>query len=555
MKSDIEIAQDAKLERIETIASKAGVREDEYEPYGHYKAKVSLSLLQRLKDSKSGKMVLVTAITPTAAGEGKTTITIGLGQSLNKLGKKTITAVREPSMGPCFGVKGGATGGGFAQVVPMEDINLHFTGDIHAVSTAHNLLADLIDNSLYFGNPCRMASNRITWPRVVDLNDRFLRRVVVGLGGPANGIPLETSFDITVASEIMACLCLSRDLTDLKERLKKIIVAYTEDGNPVTAEDIGAVGSMTVLLKDAIKPNLVQTLENNPALIHGGPFANIAHGCSSIVATEMGLKLGDYLVTEAGFGADLGAEKFLNLKCRLLQKGPDVVVLVASVRALKLHGGVPKSQLGQEDIKAVSRGLANLKKHLENIKKFGVPPVVALNRFPDDSDAEIDQVKNLCGKMGVRFALATVWADGGEGGLDLAQQVIAASEEPSEFHYLYSLDEPMTSKIEKIATEIYGASGVNYSAAARKSLDEIENLGYGGLPVCVAKTQYSLSDDPTLLGYPEGFVVNVRDIRLSAGAGFVVPLMGNILTMPGLPRNPAAYKIDIDENNRISGLF
>ncbi|MGE5403421.1 MAG: formate--tetrahydrofolate ligase [Candidatus Saccharibacteria bacterium] len=555
MKSDVEIAQEAHLERIETIALKAGLLEEEIEPYGRYKAKVSLSAMQRLADKPQGKLILVTAITPTPAGEGKTTTTIGLGQALNKLGKNAIVAVREPSLGPCFGLKGGATGGGYAQVVPMEDINLHFTGDIHAVGTAHNLLADLLDNSLYFDNPLKISPNKIKWPRVVDLNDRFLRNVVLGLGGQAHGVPLESGFDITVASEVMACLCLARDLMDLKKRLQRIIVAYSEEGHPITAENVKAVGSMTVLLKDAVKPNLVQTLDNTPALVHGGPFANIAHGCSSVTATELGLKLADYTITEAGFGADLGAEKFMDLKCRILDRGPDAVVVVASARALKMHGGLPKNMLSTEDVNAIKKGLANLQKHVENMKKYGVPVVVALNRFPTDTDAEIAAVQEACQNMNVRFALSTVWGEGGAGGVELAEQVLQAVEEKANFSYLYELDQPISAKIEIIAREIYGADGVDYSAAALKSIGEIDRLGYSELPVCVAKTQYSISDDPARLGRPQDFRVTVRDVRLSAGAGFVVPLMGNILTMPGLPRVPAAYQIDIDEQGRISGLF
>ncbi|MGE5373123.1 MAG: formate--tetrahydrofolate ligase [Solirubrobacterales bacterium] len=556
MKTDIEIAQGSSMMPIGEVAQKAGLLESEFEAYGRYKGKVDTqAAMKRLSGNPEGKLILVTAINPTAAGEGKTTTSIGLAQSLNRIGKKAVIALREPSMGPCFGLKGGATGGGYAQVLPMEDINLHFTGDIHAVSMAHNLLADLVDNSFYFGNPRGIAPTRIVWPRVMDLNDRFLRNVIVGLGGKAHGQPLETGFDISVASEVMACLCLSRDLMELKNRLKKVIVAYTESGEPVTAEDVQAVGSMTVLLKDAIRPNLVQTLENTPALIHGGPFANIAHGCSSISATEFGLRIGEYLVTEGGFGADLGAEKFMNLKSRLLGRGPDAVVIVATVRALKLHGGIPKTQLGPENQDAVRAGLGNLEKHIENIKRFGVPAVVALNRFPTDTDAEIDLVRDCCAREGVRFALSTVWSDGGEGGIELANQVVAAANEPSRFDFLYSLDAPATEKIDTIAREIYGAERVVYTGAAKKALENIEKIGYGKLPICVAKTQYSLSDDPTVVGRPMNFEVTVRDVRLSAGAGFIVPLMGNILTMPGLPRNPAAFDIDIDENGKITGLF
>ena len=474
---------------------------------------------------------------------------------MNRLGQKAIIALREPSMGPCFGIKGGATGGGYAQVVPMEDINLHFTGDLHAVGAAHNLAADLLDNSVFFDNPLNIDPRRTVWPRVVDLNDRFLRNIVIGLGGKAHGLPRETGFDITVASEIMACLCLARDLTDLKERMQSIIAAYTYEDTPVTLGDIQATGAMAVLLKDTIKPNLVQTLENTPALIHGGPFANIAHGCSSIVATRLGLKLADYLITEAGFGADLGADKFMNLKCRLLGRGPDAVVIVASARALKMHGGRPRANCGEEDLPALNRGLTNLEKHIENIRSFEVPVVVALNRFPTDTEAEVELIGSRCRELGARFAVATVWADGGAGGEELAGQVIAACQEPADFQLLYDLDQPVKDKIHAIATHIYGADGVVYSGPAQKALENIEALGYANLPICVAKTQYSLSDDPKLLGRPHGFTVTVRDLRLSAGAGFIVPLMGSILTMPGLPRRPAAFDIDIDEKGRIYGLF
>jgi formate--tetrahydrofolate ligase len=555
MKTDVEIAQEARLEPIEAIAEQVGIRAEELEPYGRYKAKITLDIFERLQNQPDGKLVLVTAITPTPAGEGKTTVTTGLGQAMNRLGQKAIIALREPSMGPCFGIKGGATGGGYAQVVPMEDINLHFTGDLHAVGAAHNLAADLLDNSVFFDNPLNIDPRRTVWPRVVDLNDRFLRNIVIGLGGKAHGLPRETGFDITVASEIMACLCLARDLTDLKERMQSIIAAYTYEDTPVTLGDIQATGAMAVLLKDTIKPNLVQTLENTPALIHGGPFANIAHGCSSIVATRLGLKLADYLITEAGFGADLGAEKFMNLKCRLLGRGPDAVVIVASARALKMHGGRPRANCGEEDLPALNRGLTNLEKHIENIRSFEVPVVVALNRFPTDTEAEVELIGSRCRELGARFAVATVWADGGAGGEELAGQVIAACQEPADFQLLYDLDQPVKDKIHAIATHIYGADGVVYSGPAQKALENIEALGYANLPICVAKTQYSLSDDPKLLGRPHGFTVTVRDLRLSAGAGFIVPLMGSILTMPGLPRRPAAFDIDIDEKGRIYGLF
>lgn len=555
MKTDVQIAQEASLLPIQEIATQAGIKADELEPYGHYKAKISLKLLDRLQDEKDGKLVLVTAITPTPAGEGKTTVTIGLGQALNRAGQNALIALREPSLGPCFGLKGGATGGGYSQVVPMEDINLHFTGDIHAVTTAHNLLADLLDNSYYFNNPLKIDPNRIEWPRVMDLNDRFLRNIVVGMGGKAHGIPLQSRFDISVASEVMASLCLAHDLTDLRKRFERIIVAYNEAGDPVTAAEVQAVGAMTVLMKDAIKPNLVQTLENTPALIHGGPFANIAHGCSSVIATRMGLKLADYLVTEAGFGADLGAEKFMDLKCRTMGRGPDAVVLVASIRALKMHGGMPKNQLGQEDTTALERGLANLQKHVENMRLYNVPLVVAINQFPTDTAAEIDLLLKRCAEFGAEVALSTIWADGGAGGMELAAKVMEACNKTSNFAPLYKNDLPLKEKINTIATKIYGADGVSYTKIAEDTLERFNRMGYGELPVCVAKTQYSLSDDPALLGRPRGFTVTVRDVRLSAGAGFIVPLMGNILTMPGLPKKPAAYEIDIDPNGIISGLF
>ncbi|MEN6463167.1 MAG: formate--tetrahydrofolate ligase [Syntrophomonas sp.] len=555
MKADVEIAQEAKMEPIEKIAARAGIKENELELYGRYKAKVSLDLLERLKDEPDGKLVLVTAITPTPAGEGKTTVSIGLGQALNQMGKNALIALREPSMGPCFGLKGGATGGGYSQVIPMEDINLHFTGDIHAISMTHNLLADLVDNSYYFQNPLHIDPARIQWPRVVDLNDRFLRNMVIGMGGKAHGIPLETRFDITVASEIMAALCLADNLMDLKERFKKIIVAYNDKGEPITAQDVQAVGSMTVLMKDAIKPNLVQTLENTPVLVHGGPFANIAHGCSSVIATRMGLKMGDYLITEAGFGADLGAEKFLDLKCRVLGKGPDAIVLVASIRALKMHGGSAKNDLAREDLQNLDRGMANLDKHIENMQLYNVPLVVAINQFPTDTEAEINLVRERCNALGVEVALSTIWADGGAGGLELGDKVIKACSKPNSFAPIYGLQQSIKDKLKAIATRIYGAQEVTYDKPAEDAIARYEAMGYGDLPVCVAKTQYSLSDDPKLLGRPEGFGVTVRDVRLSAGAGFVVALMGNILTMPGLPRNPAAFDIDIDEKGKIYGLF
>lgn len=555
MKPDVEIAQEAKMEPIEKIAARIGIKENELESYGRYKAKVSLDLLDRLKDEPDGKLILVTAITPTPAGEGKTTVSIGLGQALNRMGKNALISLREPSMGPCFGLKGGATGGGYSQIIPMEDINLHFTGDIHAVSMTHNLLADLLDNSYYFGNPLHIDPATIQWPRVVDLNDRFLRNMVIGLGGKAHGKPLETRFDISVASEIMAALCLADNLMDLKERFKKIIVAYNDNGETVTAQDVQAVGSMTVLMKDAIKPNLVQTLENTPVLVHGGPFANIAHGCSSVIATKMGLKMGDYLITEAGFGADLGAEKFMDLKCRVLGKGPDTIVLVASIRALKMHGGSAKNDLAREDLENLTRGMANLEKHIENMQLYNVPLVVAINQFPTDTEAEINLVRERCSAMGVEAALTTIWADGGAGGLELGEKVIKACSQPNNFASIYSNEQSIKDKLKTIAARIYGARDVIYNKPAEDAIARYEAMGYGDLPVCIAKTQYSLSDDAKLLGRPEGFDVTVRDVRLSAGAGFVVALMGNILTMPGLPRNPAAFDIDIDEKGKIYGLF
>jgi formate--tetrahydrofolate ligase len=555
LKADVEIAQEAKMEPIANIAARIGIKEDELELFGRYKAKISLSIMERLQDKPDGKLILVTAITPTPAGEGKTTVSIGLAQALNRMGHNALAALREPSMGPCFGLKGGATGGGYSQIIPMEDINLHFTGDIHAVSMTHNLLADLIDNSYYFDNPLHIDPHRISWPRVVDLNDRFLRNIVIGLGGKAHGVPMETRFDISVASEIMASLCLAKDLTDLKERFKKIVVAYDDQGKPVTAQDIKAVGSMTVLMKDAIKPNMVQTLENTPVLVHGGPFANIAHGCSSVIATRMGLKLGDYLITEAGFGADLGAEKFLDLKCRVLGRGPDAVVIVASIRALKMHGGVARSELAGENLAALEKGIANLEKHIENIQLFNVPLVVAINQFPTDTEAEINLVRERCQAMGVEAALASIWADGGAGGLELGEKVVTACSQSNNYAPLYSLQQGIKDKLQTIATKIYGARGVIYNKPAEDAIAKYEAMGYKDLPVCIAKTQYSLSDDPKLLGRPDGFDVTVRDVRLSAGAGFVVALMGNILTMPGLPRVPAAFDIDIDETGKIHGLF
>jgi len=553
--SDIEIAQSAELKPIVDIASKLGITEDELELYGKYKAKVSPSVWERVKDDPDGKLILVTAITPTPAGEGKTTTTVGLSQALAKLGQKVSFAIREPSLGPSFGVKGGAAGGGYSQVIPMEDINLHFTGDIHAVTTAHNLISAMIDNSMQQGNEHNLDPRRIVWRRVMDLNERALRSIVIGLGGKANGVPRETGFDITVASEIMAILCLSTDLMDLKERIQRIVIGYTYDGKAVTAGDIGAAGSASVLLKDAIKPNLVQTLEGVPAFIHGGPFANIAHGCNSLQATRLGLKLSDYFVTEAGFGADLGAEKFLDIKCRLGGLTPSAVVIVATVRALKMHGGKKKADLAHEDLSALEKGMENLEKHIHNIAGFGLPAVVAINRFPTDTEAELALVEEKCAALGASVSLSEVWEKGGDGGKDLAEKVMAACERPSQFVFLYDTALSPKEKMEKIAKDVYGADGVVYTDQAEKDLAQIHDLGKDNLLVCMAKTQYSLSDDPALLGRPKGFRVTVREVRLSAGAGFLVAITGSVMTMPGLPKKPAALTIDIDEKGRISGLF
>lgn len=555
MKSDIEIAQESKMMPIIQVAKSIGLDEDDLELYGKYKAKVSLDVWQRLKNKPSGKLVLVTAINPTPAGEGKTTTTVGLGQALNRVGKKAIIALREPSLGPSFGVKGGAAGGGYAQVVPMEDINLHFTGDIHAVTAAHNLLAALLDNHLHQGNALNIDPRQVVLRRVMDLNERALRHIILGLGGRLDGVPRESGFDISVASEVMASLCLATDLMDLKERFRRIVVAYTYDGKPVTADDLKAAGSMALLMKDAIKPNLVQTLENTPAFVHGGPFANIAHGANSIMATQMGLKLADYMITEAGFGADLGAEKFFNIVCRYGQLKPDAVVLVATVRALKNHGGVPKERLGEKDMAALEKGTENLEKQLENIHKFGLPVVVALNEFPTDTQEEIDFIVRKCEALGAEVALSKVWAKGGAGGEELAHKVIAAAEKSGDFKYLYDTGLTLKEKISMVCTQIYGADGVNYTADAAKMLQRFEDLGYGNLPVCMAKTQYSLSDNPDLKGRPRGFEMTIREARLAAGAGFVVALTGTIMTMPGLGKTPAAEKIDILENGEIVGLF
>ena len=556
MLSDIEIAQQAKMQKITDVAAKLGISEDDIELYGRYKAKLSMDLIRRMETEKPGKLVLVTAITPTPAGEGKSTTTVGLAQGLHKIGKKVIVALREPSLGPCMGIKGGAAGGGYSQVVPMEDINLHFTGDFHAITSAHMLLSAMLDNHIQQGNALNIDPRRIVWKRVVDMNDRELRNIVVGLGGKAHGVPRQDGFDITVASEVMAILCLANSLHDLKERLSKIIVAYDYSGNPVTAGQIKAHGAMAALLKDAIKPNLVQTLENVPAIIHGGPFANIAPGCNSVMATKTCMKLADYTITEAGFGADLGAEKFFDIKCRYAGLKPDAVVIVATVRALKMHGGVPKTELKTPNVEAVKAGLCNLEKHIENVKKFGVPAVVAINIFAQDTAEELEAVREHCAKHGVNVALSDVFAKGGEGGIELAKEVVALAESgKANFKPIYELDMPLKEKIETIAKEIYGADGVNYTKEADKALKEFEALGYGNLPVCMAKTQYSFSDDQTLLGRPSGFTITIKNCRIAAGAGFVVVLTGDIMTMPGLPKVPAAEKIDVSDEGVISGLF
>ncbi|WP_019554810.1 formate--tetrahydrofolate ligase [Propionispira raffinosivorans] len=555
MKSDVEIAQAALLQPITAIAEKLGISEDELELYGKYKAKIALAAWDSIKHRPDGKLILVTAINPTPAGEGKTTTSVGLGDALHKLGKKTAIALREPSLGPCFGLKGGAAGGGYAQVVPMEDINLHFTGDFHAITTAHNLLAAVIDNHLQQGNELDLDVRRITWRRVVDLNDRALRNIVCGMGGKPHGVPRETGFDITVASEMMAILCLAQDLDDMKDRLGKIIVAYTRQGEPIRAAQLNVTGALTLLFKDAIKPNLVQTLEGTPAFIHGGPFANIAHGCNSVMATKFALKLADVVVTEAGFGADLGAEKFLDIKCRFAGISPDAVVIVATVRALKMHGGMSKDQLTQVDMQALNAGLSNLTKHIENIHKFGLPVVVAINAFPTDTEAELTFVEEQCRAMGAQVALSEVWAKGGAGGIALAEKVLAAVDKPKAFKFIYETEATIENKINAIAREIYGADGVEFTASARKSIKELVDLGLDKMPICMAKTQYSLSDDATKLGRPSGFTITVREIKISAGAGFIVALTGNILTMPGLPKHPAAEKMDITNDGKITGLF
>lgn len=555
MKSDVEIAQEAVIQPIVEIAKQLDIPEEELELYGRFKTKVSLTTWNRIKDNQNGKLILVSAINPTAAGEGKTTTSVGLSDALRKIGKKSIVTLREPSLGPCFGMKGGAAGGGYAQVVPMEDINLHFTGDFHAITSAHNLLAAVIDNHLQQGNILNIDNRRITWRRVVDLNDRALRNIVCGMGGKAHGIPRETGFDITVASEMMAILCLAKDLDDMKERIGKIIIAYTYDGRPVRAKELNVTGALTLLFKDAIKPNLVQTLEGTPAFVHGGPFANIAHGCNSIMATKFALKLADVVVTEAGFGADLGAEKFLDIKCRFADIKPDAVVIVATVRALKMHGGMAKTELANVNMAALEAGLANLTKHIENMKKFGLPTVVAINAFPTDTEEELKFVEAKCNEMGAEVAISEVWAKGGLGGVDLAKKVMAATEKPNSFQYLYSVEATIEEKIETIAREIYGADGVNYTAAATKTIKELTELGLTNTPICMAKTQYSFTDDQTKLGRPTGFKITVREIKISAGAGFIVAMTGNILTMPGLPKVPAAEKMDITNDGKITGLF
>lgn len=556
MKTDIQIAQEAVLLPVTTVAERAGISPEELELYGKYKAKISDTYLKQIQDRPEGKLILVTAINPTPAGEGKTTVTVGLGEAFGQLGKKAMIALREPSLGPCFGIKGGAAGGGFAQVVPMEDLNLHFTGDFHAITSANNLLAALLDNHIQQGNELQIDTRQVVWKRCLDMNDRVLRNVVVGMGAKADGVVREDHFVITVASEIMAILCLATDMKDLKERLSRIVVAYNYAGEPVTAGQLQAVGAMAALLKDALKPNLIQTLEHTPALVHGGPFANIAHGCNSIIATKAALKMADYCITEAGFGADLGAEKFFDIKCRKANLSPDAVVLVATIRALKYNGGVPKAELSTENLEALEKGIVNLEKHMENLQKYGVPVVVALNAFTADTEAEIAYVKQFCEERGCAFALAKVWEQGGKGGVELAEKVLQTLEEKeSHFQLLYEDSLPLQDKIVRVAMEIYGAGKVHFASAALKQLKRLEELGYGELPVCMAKNQYSLSDDPTLLGRPENFEMNVREVYVSAGAGFVVVLTGAVVTMPGLSKSPAAYGIDVNDEGMITGLF
>ncbi len=556
MKTDIQIAQEAELLPIREVAEKLDITEDELELYGKYKAKLSDEYMERISKNPDGKLILVTAINPTPAGEGKTTTSVGLGQAFGRLGKKAVIALREPSLGPCFGIKGGAAGGGLSQVVPMEDLNLHFTGDFHAITSANNLLAAMLDNHIQQGNELGVDTRSVVWKRCLDMNDRVLRNVVVGLGAKTDGFVREDHFVITVASEIMAVLCLADDMKDLKQRLGRMVVAYNYEGEPVTAADLKAVGAMAALLKDALKPNLIQTLEHTPAIVHGGPFANIAHGCNSVRATKMALKMADYVITEAGFGADLGAEKFMDIKCRMAGLRPDAVVLVATVRALKYNGGVPKNELSAENMDALHKGIVNLEKHIENLHKFGVPIVVTLNSFVTDTEAEISYIRKFCEERNCEFALSEVWEKGGEGGIPLAEKVLDTLEnKESDFHVLYENELSLKEKIETVAREIYGADGVNYTSAASKQLKKLEELGFGKLPVCMAKTQYSLSDDPTLLGRPEGFSISVREAYVSAGAGFVVVLTGAVMTMPGLPKAPAAFNIDVNEEGVITGLF
>ncbi len=556
MKTDIQIAQEAELLPIREVAAKLDITEDELELYGKYKAKLSDEYMEKISKNPDGKLILVTAINPTPAGEGKTTTSVGLGQAFGRLGKKAVIALREPSLGPCFGIKGGAAGGGFAQVVPMEDLNLHFTGDFHAITSANNLLAAMLDNHIQQGNELGIDTRSVVWKRCLDMNDRVLRNVVVGLGAKTDGFVREDHFVITVASEIMAVLCLADDMKDLKQRLGRMVVAYNYEGQPVTAADLKAVGAMAALLKDALKPNLIQTLEHTPAIVHGGPFANIAHGCNSVRATKTALKMADYVITEAGFGADLGAEKFMDIKCRMAGLKPDAVVLVATVRALKYNGGVPKNELSAENMDALQKGIVNLEKHIENLHKFGVPIVVTLNSFVTDTEAEISYIRKFCEDRNCEFALSEVWEKGGEGGIALAEKVLATLEnKESDFHVLYENELSLKEKIETVAREIYGADGVNYTSAASKQLKKLEELGFGNLPVCMAKTQYSLSDDPTLLGRPEGFSISVREAYVSAGAGFVVVLTGAVMTMPGLPKAPAAFNIDVNDDGVITGLF
>jgi len=556
MKTDIQIAQEAVMEPIAKVAEKIGITEDELEFYGRYKAKISDEFIEKISKNPDGKLILVTAVNPTPAGEGKTTTSVGLGEAFGRLGKRAVIALREPSLGPCFGIKGGAAGGGYAQVVPMEDLNLHFTGDFHAITSANNLLAALLDNHIQQGNELNIDTRQIVWKRCEDMNDRALRNIVVGLGGRTDGFVREDHFVITVASEIMAILCLASDMKDLKERLARIIVAYDMDGNPITAGDLKAVGAMAALLKDAMKPNLIQTLEHTPALVHGGPFANIAHGCNSVRATRTALKLADYCITEAGFGADLGAEKFFDIKCRIAGLKPDAVVLVATIRALKYNGGVPKAGLGAENLEALKAGIVNLEKHIENLHKYGVPVVVTLNSFTTDTAAEIEFVKSFCEERNCEFAISEVWEKGGDGGIELARKVLNTLEtKKSNFRVLYEDNLSLKEKIETVAVEIYGAGKVIFSSAAERQLAKLEKLGFGSMPVCMAKNQYSLSDDPDRLGRPEGFDINIREVYVSAGAGFVVVLTGAVMTMPGLPKTPAAYNIDVDENGRITGLF